>query len=231
MSPRNHHCKVFIKLIFTENTDYLTRKFSLNTTAREGGVMVLPDGGSREDLDDCPELLEYIEKHAIDWYQHFATSLKARVSVAVNASLYLVTGCDRARSVSSLTIPGTPETAGSYVEMSYNQEESSPWSGDGMEMTRRISVRREENEEKFYSFFLRGIKVALNNQTFIRHVKYDPPEDHYYYTLLTTPILGFGASFARKKEEWFGRKDPYLESRPRVRLSSVVVVHRLTGSF
>jgi len=217
-------------VIFTEHeTDSLSSEFSLSSSAREGGVMVLPDGAIREDLETGPELFEYIEKHVVDWYQHLVSGNNTPASVAVNASAYLITGCDRARSCSSITIPGNAEDAASIVQMDYDHRKSPPWISKDRKSTREYAVERSETEERFYSVFLRGFRLALNNHVFLAEVKYTPPEEHYYYNLLTTPILGREARFIRKREQWFGRKEPVLgNSRPQVRPTTIRINHRKT---
>ncbi|KAF9554941.1 hypothetical protein CPC08DRAFT_766335 [Agrocybe pediades] len=105
------------------NHSIMTSEFKFVTTAREGATLVLPNGASREDLRSTTHLTKYIEKYALSWH-YFAFHNAAYSGGALpNGSLYLVTGCDRAKSYSLVAIPVTTSKAGDRVEMTFKKDD------------------------------------------------------------------------------------------------------------
>ncbi|KAF8902779.1 hypothetical protein CPB84DRAFT_1644851, partial [Gymnopilus junonius] len=76
-------------------------KVSMQSTAREGALLFFPEGGSREDLISTSRLTDYVKKHALNWYQYMCQHGRMSASTIPNGSLFLVTGCDKAKSWST----------------------------------------------------------------------------------------------------------------------------------
>ncbi|KAK0466738.1 uncharacterized protein EV420DRAFT_645973 [Desarmillaria tabescens] len=69
--------------------------FEFKCSREKGAILVLPDGGGRYDALNISQFRSYAAQHAHAWYQ-FANITCGRE--ALNGSLYLVTGCDKACS-------------------------------------------------------------------------------------------------------------------------------------
>ncbi|SJL13865.1 uncharacterized protein ARMOST_17314 [Armillaria ostoyae] len=69
--------------------------FEFSCSREKGAILVLPDGGARYDALNISQFRSYAGRNAHAWYQ-FANIVHGRE--AVNGSLYLVTGCDKACS-------------------------------------------------------------------------------------------------------------------------------------
>jgi hypothetical protein len=69
-----------------------------------GAILVLPEGGSRVDLQNRERVLRYAAQNGMSWYRFVNGPLGRRVQ---NGSLYVVTGCDKspAWGVASYSIP------------------------------------------------------------------------------------------------------------------------------
>ncbi|PBK66352.1 hypothetical protein ARMSODRAFT_856095, partial [Armillaria solidipes] len=68
-----------------------------STSKAEAAILMLPDGGNRYDTKHRSLFQQYATKNALSWYI-YVNSLDHLARQAPNGSLYLVTGCDKARS-------------------------------------------------------------------------------------------------------------------------------------
>ncbi|KAF9481230.1 hypothetical protein BDN70DRAFT_803781 [Pholiota conissans] len=50
---------------------FLHRKVEFIANAREGAVLILPNGATREELVNPSSIHEYVKDHAVSWYQFF----------------------------------------------------------------------------------------------------------------------------------------------------------------
>jgi len=168
---------------------YLCRGFTISSSVREGGILVLPDGASREDFAPSPSLLKYIEDNALDWYPYVDKNLRGEAEAFPNGSLYLITGCDKARSLACVAIPRAVDTAGGQVELQYKQgNEGQSWSSNGR--ARLIRVDAESNPGASYGVFLRGIRIALSSYSWSRNMEYTEPDMKPYYNILSKTATG-----------------------------------------
>ena len=168
------------------------------TSVREGGILVLPSGASREDFTPGSSLLRYIEENALHWYLHISKNLR-EVEAFPNGSLYLITGCDKTRSASCVTIPIGPNTAGTQVELQYQQDNTEqPWSGNHRARIRRVDA--ELNPGASYGVFLRGIKISLSPRSWYLNMEHTEDDMRPYYNILSKPIIGRQARFLRSVE-------------------------------
>ncbi|KAF9475528.1 hypothetical protein BDN70DRAFT_248559 [Pholiota conissans] len=105
-------------------------KTEFKTSAREGAVLVLPTGASREELADPSKLYPYIKEHATSWYQFYNQNSDHIASAYIpNGTLYLVIGVDRATSWSTATFPLGSEDTAKQRQFIYNGDTPlTPWS-------------------------------------------------------------------------------------------------------
>lgn len=69
--------------------------FHFMTSSHVGAILVLPEGADREDLMTKEDFRIYAERNAARWYEY--AKVTRRRAIPPN-SLYLVTGCDKAKS-------------------------------------------------------------------------------------------------------------------------------------
>jgi len=186
-------------------------EFTVETIAREGAILVLPDGASREDLVSTSNLTKYIEKHALDWHNFMFKQAPTSASMIPNGSLYLVTGCDKSRSWSTVAIPSGLGYAGDKIQMTFKKDW---WMSN--DLARTNTLRKGEEGDKNFAVILRGIRISLSNRVWSTHLHYEPPDGAAYYQSLSTPILGLRSRLFRWKEMRFGKSKLYLEDREQV---------------
>ncbi|KAF8902780.1 hypothetical protein CPB84DRAFT_1846145 [Gymnopilus junonius] len=173
-------------------------KISMWSTAREGALLVLPHGGSREDLKSTSRFTEYVSKHALEWYRYMCLHSRTSATTVPNGSLYLITGCDRAKAWSSLAFPSNWKNAGKRIEVTYEGEEFPCWAPS--RWSREKSIGLVEGKGRHFCIFARGIRISISNRLWIRHLPYNPPEEASYYNILSTPIVGFRSKIARIRD-------------------------------
>ncbi|KAJ6588066.1 hypothetical protein B0H19DRAFT_1366784 [Mycena capillaripes] len=69
--------------------------FFFSCDGRQGAVLALPDGAHLQKLENVENMRTYAAKHADSWYKYING---ARGRGLANGELYLVTGCEKARS-------------------------------------------------------------------------------------------------------------------------------------
>ncbi|KAF9543632.1 hypothetical protein CPC08DRAFT_730421 [Agrocybe pediades] len=199
-------------------------EFKFATTAREGAVLVLPEGASREDLGSTTHLTKYIDKYALSWHYFMSHHATYSGTSIPNGSLYLVTGCDRAKFWSLAATPTTMNEAGDRIETSFRKDE---WT-DTNHIWRNTfwSGRREDGASReTCAVNIRGITIALSNRMWSEHLRYKESKYKPYYQLLSTPILGWRAKLAKWKEDHFGYGSVSLKDRGRFPQADVAIVH------
>ncbi|KAJ3510783.1 hypothetical protein NLJ89_g4482 [Agrocybe chaxingu] len=167
-----------------------TPKIEFSTCSRQGAVLVLPEGASREDLVDISSLFPYIKKHAPDWYQFLNGYADfAHSEPVVNASLLVVTGCDKAAVWAHAWLPPTTFNA-LREDLTFTYDESAEvcpiWleenAVDGLHST------EERLTGSPSALFLRGIRVALGPASWKRIMPPYPLENRPHFRLPTRPI-------------------------------------------
>ena len=162
------------------------REISFTSVAREGGILVLPDGASREDWISHDRLKEYIKEHIVDWYQFFNQYDDHGYLVVPNGTLFLVTGCDKAKSWGTAVIPKVNDLAGKTVsDLTFKDGR---W---GLVNAARCAGGTPQSFRDQASVFIRGIYVALNEKYWSQHLPTLPCDEILYYNVLTTPIIGW----------------------------------------
>ncbi|KAF9536447.1 hypothetical protein CPC08DRAFT_652108, partial [Agrocybe pediades] len=199
-------------------------EFKFVTTAREGALLVLPDGASREDLKSSAHLTKYIEKYALSWYYFtFHRSTYTGHSLP-NGSLRLVAGCDRAKSWSLVAFPDNMSKAGDRIETSFRKDEWTDINHIGRSAFSH-HIRKDGASRETCAVNIRGTTIALSNLVWAEHLKYQRKKYRACYQLLSTPILGWRAQLARWKEDHFGYGSVFLKDRGRVSSYILVVAY------
>jgi len=191
----------------------IVSEFKFSTIAREGALLVLPDGASREDLVSTARLTKYIGKHALNWYRYMYSNALTGASMVPNGTLYLITGCDKAQSYTNVAIPTTLVVSGDRHEAAFEDGE---WEINNVCDT--MSYAKGQDGDRSFSVFIRGIRIALSDHLWSQNLSYEPPDGAAYYQLLTTPILGLYSRFLKVKERHFGRSSTVLSDRQKVRI-------------
>ncbi|KAJ7922296.1 hypothetical protein B0H13DRAFT_2411034, partial [Mycena leptocephala] len=70
-------------------------EFVFNCEGPKGAVLALPHGAHLEKLGNLASMRQYAAKHAESWYKYVN---ETRGRGLVNGSLYLITGCEKAKS-------------------------------------------------------------------------------------------------------------------------------------
>jgi hypothetical protein len=189
-------------------TNCSLRELSLTSSAREGGVLILEHGASRQDLISTERVRAYVKEHALDIYRYL-NDYEFEGIKRPNGSLYIVTGCDKAPSYKMACFPDNPQLAGKKVTISYN---NGKW-GEGEGFSAQAYNPTPEIEQS--AVFLRGIRVALSEELWAKHLGVEPIEILPYSTLLTSPILGFRSRILARWD-WLRNPDsmPMFRNRP-----------------
>jgi hypothetical protein len=130
----------------------------------------------------------YLKEHAVDIYRYMNNYEYHRVLVP-NGSLYVITGCDKAKTYKLAFFPDHPWNAGKPTFLSYKD-------GDWDENDGFAAHSNDERPDIAQaSVFLRGIRVALSERLWAAHLPMVPQDELPWSTILTTPILGFRSRF------------------------------------
>jgi hypothetical protein len=186
----------------------------VSNSAREGGILILPDGASREDFLPSTALFEYIERSAVEWYLHIPHIRRGTLTTISNGSLYLVTGCDKSHSATCVAIPSKSRHSGLEVNIRYKHDNPRQWS-DPYSM-RVCTYGPELHPGAQYGVFIRGIRISLNHRTWTRNPPYSPPTLRPYFNLLSTPITGRLSRIVRRFELRYGTRSTRYGRHPKV---------------
>ncbi len=144
---------------------------------RKGAILVLPDGGARYDVLNLSQFRSYAARNAHAWYQ-FANIVCGRE--AVNGSLYLVTGCDKACSWGAASFFNPADTR--YFSLKFlvgGVAEGNIKLGYSWKSTSSADVRAYPDGESTYfvdslrpnqCVFLRGFGISIRTNTFSQWV-------------------------------------------------------------
>ncbi|KAH9484556.1 hypothetical protein JR316_0004038 [Psilocybe cubensis] len=157
-------------------------------TARESGILVLPEGASREDLASTTRIKEYVRQNALQWYQYL--NAESTATPFPNGSLYVITGHDKARRWAVCTSgPRRHRLKEHPAEIQYNDHR---WTFHKHRFANNYSNSAVHNGR--CAMFLRGIRFAVCAQDWTRHVLFDkPPAAISFYYILTVRNTGFWA--------------------------------------
>ena len=167
--------------------------------------MVLPKGGSREDLVVTDALYDYISSQALEWFQSRHDYDKSSTIPPIpNGNLHLVTGVDKVPEWAVLSLWRDQNAEGS-IEVQYEYRESQPWTTPESDMHEVWNnyLSETENDGRLSTTFVRGLRIALSPPTWEEYLPTRPPDALYYGPL--APLSGSSAfpspSFVRTLPE------------------------------
>ncbi|KAE9404218.1 hypothetical protein BT96DRAFT_916987 [Gymnopus androsaceus JB14] len=133
---------------------------SFRSSASKGALLILPEGGMRIDHQQYTRFYKYAADCARSWYIYINGPLARG---AHNGSIYLVTGCDKARAwgVASF-LDARPETVSLEFE-----EQPEYWFSTCNSAT-SLSDADDVFENQSGCVFLRGFKIAVQIPPFMR---------------------------------------------------------------
>ncbi|KAF9532745.1 hypothetical protein CPB83DRAFT_903277 [Crepidotus variabilis] len=190
-------------------------ELEFKSEAREGAVLVLPEGTTREDLVDTHKLHTYIKEHASDWYQFLNdySDIPTFAPVA-NGTLFVVTGTDKTKVYRSALFPTHEDerlrpTSFKYVAKSVNGRvwPSAPSMTSASE---RLTSAKGEYPS---AVFIRGLTVALSKPLWTHGIAPIPLSSLPLYYIPSIPLSGIRSDIAA----WFirgPRNDEDEESTP-----------------
>lgn len=180
-------------------------KFTVNV--REGGMMLLPDGASREDLLSTTRIRDYVQKHALKWYQ-FVKKCAGDYPIHPNGTLYVVTGADKALRWANC-VTHTRKAALHRLwkpsEITYHgaTEDSVHYWDSDPEVIHRFVFERSRPVEHVgkCALLIRGIRFAVSVRDWTEHVLYHIPPDIVPFNVIrTVPNTGLRAQIQTLKE-------------------------------
>ncbi|KAK0446196.1 hypothetical protein EV421DRAFT_257364 [Armillaria borealis] len=162
-----------------EMTPFVTGggKFEFSTSKAEAAILMLPDGGNRYDTRHRSLFEKYAYENALSWYE-YVNSFDHLAQSAPNGSLYLVTGCDKARSwmTAAATCPSKSHTIsvkfaiGAIMEGRIALHTS--WSTPHVEADTRVCpdypdpMPQQDNQ----CVFMRGITITVRENSLMQKV-------------------------------------------------------------
>ena len=150
-----------------------------------------------------------MKEHAVDIYRYLNEYSLEGINLP-NGSLYIVTGFDKAPSYKMAFFPNKPRRAGKKASISYN---NGKWGARQGFAAHQFNPTPEIEQS---AVFLRGIRVALSEELWAKHLGVEPIEVLPYSNLLTSPILGFRSRILAR---WDWIRNP--ASMPRLRARRV----------
>ncbi|KAF8967337.1 hypothetical protein BDZ97DRAFT_2057013 [Flammula alnicola] len=137
---------------------------SFSSEEKEGGILVLPKGASREDLLVTDRLHGYVKHNAPHWYQAINGYSSIRYT---NGSLMIVTGCDKTRDWANASFP-YPGTSPPKMKLRYSR--NTRWIDEGTATTdffgihtySRVSL---DESQEIQCIFVRGLRISLSGRS------------------------------------------------------------------
>ncbi|KAK7040779.1 hypothetical protein VNI00_009685 [Paramarasmius palmivorus] len=153
-------------------------RFSCGYGITDGAILVLPDGCSRIDLANKNPFINQAIKHGASWFDY------AESRGRPTASLYLITGCDRASSWGIASFAKDPNAA---LQLTLNENinasgrttykwSNNPWGSTRCSPeTRRHSEIPASHNHDNQCIFLRGFTISRYGKS--DHIKREDVED------------------------------------------------------
>jgi len=175
--------------------------------AREGAVLILPDGADREDLSDTAKLYPYLREHVSDWYQYFnAYSDIPLTEPTLNGTLILVTGSDRAKVWSLAQFPPSNSQPDRPTVFRYEQPTGQPSRWLEVSWVDKFCSTDTSSEGNPCAVFLRGISFALSDSSWAHGIAPIPRDVIPFYYIPSVPVIGWRADIERYVRRY--RKPP-----------------------
>ncbi|KIM37481.1 hypothetical protein M413DRAFT_30940 [Hebeloma cylindrosporum] len=155
---------------------------SFRSSERIGGLLVLPEGATRQDAS-TERIHKYVARHAHDWAYFFA---QLRWFPSTNGSTYVVTGVDKASDCSTMAFQVQPNTSPKIMA---RYEKKALRASDGLSAARN-AIKRGVTTPPSLSLcvFLRGIRIGVRRTEWIENTERPRnPEFTTPYTELYLP--------------------------------------------
>ncbi|KAF9532749.1 hypothetical protein CPB83DRAFT_846283 [Crepidotus variabilis] len=170
-------------------------EMEFKSKAREGAVLVLPEGAVREDLLDTHKLYKYVKEYASDWYQ-FLNDYNdfPTLTPVVNGTLFVVTGTDKTKVYSSALFPFEEDercraTTFKYMAKSVKDRHWSP----APSVTCSSEGLTNADGEYPSAIFIRGLTVALSKPLWTHGIAPIPLTSLPLYYIPSIPLSGIGS--------------------------------------
>jgi len=193
--------------------------FQFSSSVVEGSILVLPDGGSREDLVTSDALYDYVAEHALEWFRFLERHTEDRTWVLIpNGNLYLVTGLDKAPEWSTLAFQQregyqrdfTTTYDYSKVPHPWIMANSETWIAHGKHASSEC-IRHGFNG----TVFIRGLRITTSLKIWTKSFPIKISSTHY-----NIPI----ASPLRRAPQDRSPKDPGMISRDTMRVVGYLLI-------
>lgn len=213
-------------IIFLPNLEPLLigiayRDIQFVTSSREGAVLILPNGTTREELVDSSRIYEYIKDHGTSWYQRLNGNSNDYVESPVpNGTLWVVTGVDRTDSYRMATFPSGQsfaKTTNQRTQFSYNETSpNSPWKDDN---ALRLMHYTSGNfsDGTLGAVLLNVLAVAISPAEWRRNVAYVPPRSVANCPVLPSVVSGLRSWVEQALDRITKPMKPPSVNNPKVR--------------
>lgn len=176
----------------------LSRVLEFSSFAREGAVLILPDGADREDLLDVEKLYPYVREHASDWYQFFnAYSDIPLGQPTVNGTLFVVTGSDRAKVWSLAQFPSSNSQPDRPTIFRFEQPAGQPPEWVEITWIEKLHSTDTSSDGNPCAVFLRGFAFSLNDSSWAHGIATIPRDLIPFYHIPSVPVHGWRADLER----------------------------------
>ncbi|KAJ7618980.1 hypothetical protein DFH06DRAFT_1011780 [Mycena polygramma] len=140
--------------------------------SKQTGLLLLPDGASRQDLRCQGVFRDYALKHAQNWYAFVNRDLQYMIG---NGDLYLVTGVTKSTSWSVAVVEDQSSEGKISLRLKAAQAGNAgvawAWESESGGSSMNSGPRRRTGEESWrenQTVFLRGFKVAIHSKPALR---------------------------------------------------------------
>lgn len=176
----------------SDSFPYSEVEFTSN--AREGGVLILPEGATRKDISEPQNLYPYLREHATDWYQSMNDySDIPLLQPSVNSSLFIITGTDTAKTWSLAQFPRSQSALVRPTVFHYIDDPENGRSFDASYGASLFSSQEKGSNaagETPCTLFIRGISIALSKPIWTHSIAPIPVHDLPIYYIPSVPTYG-----------------------------------------
>ncbi|KIM37482.1 hypothetical protein M413DRAFT_448527 [Hebeloma cylindrosporum] len=153
-------------------------RLSFHSSERIGGLLVLPEGATRQDAS-TDRIHKYVARHAHDWAYFFS---QRRWDPSTNGSTYVVTGVDKTSNCSTMAFQVRLSTS-PRIRATYGKK--ALVAPDGISAVRNtIKPKVTTPPSRNLCVFLRGIRIGVGRAEWIENVD-ERPDNVEYATLYT----------------------------------------------
>jgi len=197
---------------------FLCSEVQFTSYAREGGILILPEGATREDLREPVNLYPYLREHASDWYRFLnGYSDVPLLEPYVNSSLFIITGTDRAKIWSLAQFPPNHSASVRQTIFRYKDDPKQGRTFDASYGATILSFHEKGSNAagKLPStFFIRGISIALSKPIWTHNIAPIPVSDLPVYYVPSIPAHGPRARLEKFIQRF--RAPPDIKTRKEV---------------